>query len=438
MRLLNFLFKQLNDIKYGGIRELIKKIKLFFTYLIIFPLFIPAALFVLLVRIISPFLIIRVSPLDFSRIGAGYQLLWYLKLKRAGEFKQLRSLDLFFIVSKFKHNKHWLKLWKKPITIVGPSLFWKQFYIINKLFKGYEKFEIPNFQKLFILQNPLDAKKNKKFMNGIKKESLKKMVQVNDTFIDFKKKEIEVGRNYLKKIGTTEYNFICFHARDSAYLKRFDNKRDWNYHNFRDCNIFNYIFSMQEMSKKNFYSFRMGSVVNDKLKNIDSKIIDYANSKDQSDFLDIYLGSRCFFSVYSDAGISVVPETFNRPIAFVNWPEITVLANCNNSLFIPKKYYSTKEQRFLTFKEIIRLKFNNQNISKSLHELNIKAVENTPEEINEAVSEIYSRLSGTWKEGKGEEELQNRFWSLFNFSFVRSPTFRIGSDFLKKNQNLLA
>ena len=75
---------------------------------------------------------------------------------------------------------------------------------------------------------------------------------------------------------------------------------------------------------------------------------------------------------------------------------------------------------------------NHNNEIKILNELNIKLVENTPQEINEVVLEIYSRLNGTCKYNKEEDTLQQKFWSLFDSTFVNCPTFRIGSDFLKK------
>ena len=440
-----FLLKQFNDIKKRGLKELIKKVKIFFISVLISPIFIPALIFVFLVRIVSPFIIIRFSPLYLSRIGGLNSLLWYLKLKKAGEFKFKRSIDLFFIYNKFKHNKHWLKIWKRSITILSPSLFWKKFYFLNKLFAESEKYEIPDLG--FMFQHSLGAKSNTTWAKNIKKASLEKMTEIKDPIVDFRKEEIEIGKNYLRKIGTSEYNFICFSARDSSYLNKYNTTVDWNYHSFRDCNIFNYLFSMKEMSKKNFYCFRMGSEVIKKLEHTNPKIIDYANSEDQSDFLDIYLGSRCFFSVHSNSGITIIPEAFYRPIAYVNWPDISDLQNNNNSLFIPKKYYSTKDQRFLTFKEIAELMLNHYTTGRTpekfnkliftLNKLNIVSVENTPQEINEVVLEIYSRLNGTWKFNKEEEMLQQKFWSLFDSTYVKSPTFRIGLDFLKKNQNLL-
>ena len=62
-----------------------------------------------------------------------------------------------------------------------------------------------------------------------------------------------------------------------------------------------------------------------------------------------------------------------------------------------------------------------------------KLIDNTPEEITDVVMEMDSRINGTWVVNDEEEDLQNKFWSLFKHKFLKSPTFRIGSNFLKKN-----
>ena len=87
---------------------------------------------------------------------------------------------------------------------------------------------------------------------------------------------------------------------------------------------------------------------------------------------------------------------------------------------------------------------NNFSLNKTFQELGIKMIDNTPEEITDAVIEMDTRLNGTWKTDNEEEDLQDKFWSLFKHKlslhehgFIKSPTFRIGSSFLKKNQSLL-
>ena len=58
--------------------------------------------------------------------------------------------------------------------------------------------------------------------------------------------------------------------------------------------------------------------------------------------------------------------------------------------------------------------------------------------------EMDARLNEIWKIDNEEEDLQDKFWSffkhklsLYEHGFIKSPTFRIGSSFLKKNQSLL-
>ena len=89
----------------------------------------------------------------------------------------------------------------------------------------------------------------------------------------------------------------------------------------------------------------------------------------------------------------------------------------------------------MTFKEIYKL--GKQNHAAKLRELDIKLIDNTPEEITELVLEMNSRLNSTWEIKKEDEDLQGRFWSLFDDTFIKSNTFRIGAEYLKKNENLL-
>ena len=89
----------------------------------------------------------------------------------------------------------------------------------------------------------------------------------------------------------------------------------------------------------------------------------------------------------------------------------------------------------MTFKEIYKL--GKQDHGAKLRELDIKLIDNTPEEITELVLEMNSRLNNTWEIKKENEDLQAKFWSLFDDTFIKSNTFRIGSAYLKKNKNLL-
>ena len=67
----------------------------------------------------------------------------------------------------------------------------------------------------------------------------------------------------------------------------------------------------------------------------------------------------------------------------------------------------------------------------------IEVIENTPEEIIDVAIEMDERLEGTWKTTEENEDLQRRFWAIYGPKKVKSPSFRIGTEFLRQNRDLL-
>ena len=65
-------------------------------------------------------------------------------------------------------------------------------------------------------------------------------------------------------------------------------------------------------------------------------------------------------------------------------------------------------------------------------------IENTPEEIREAVIEMDERLKEVWVDTEEDERLQQRFWSIVESQEIhRPPKLRIGAAFLRQNQESL-
>ena len=84
-----------------------------------------------------------------------------------------------------------------------------------------------------------------------------------------------------------------------------------------------------------------------------------------------------------------------------------------NSLIIFKNS-TQKKKRFLSFKEINNLENCGNSSAHNLEEKGIKLIENTPDEINDAVFENLNRLQGNWKETHEETKLQKSFGHYFN------------------------
>ena len=101
-------------------------------------------------------------------------------------------------------------------------------------------------------------------------------------------------------------------------MNNVDSSRDWSYHNFRDFNINDFEDTIIKMIHRGYFVIRMGSISKDKINFKDKNFFDYSNSDFRSDFLDIFLLSKCKFLISSDSGISAISEIFRVPIVYVN------------------------------------------------------------------------------------------------------------------------
>jgi len=406
-------------------------VKLLFTCIFAIPV-------VITIRIIQPLRQVRFMVVDFGRIGGVYKLDWYLS-ERKVEGKN-NNVDLIYISKSTSHlNSQWLKMWDRVSKLSKHTFFWNTVIRINNLFLGYEKYLIPSHgvyltnKDNFLSDSEFSQKKSE--VNS----KLKKVLDNHQSNIFFTKEEYSIGSDSLRRIGVPKNTkYICFHSRDSAFLDKVESDNDWNYHNYRDSDITNYLSAAESMTDRGYYAIRMGAVVKHKISTHNSRIIDYANTIYRTDFNDVYIGSNCHFFLCSDGGVSVLPEMFRLPVVYVNWTILKQISTWTlNSLFIFKKFYLVKEKRFMVFSEILDLEFGGIETNEIFSKLNIELIENSPEEIRQVSIEMDERLNGTWETKEEDKELQERFWLLFGPNKIKSPNLRIGADFLRKNKDLI-
>ena len=365
---------------------------------------------------------------------------WYLSEKAAGQHRG-RYLDLFYFVRSAGHvNKQWMKMWKRVLHIIPFGEFAQAVERLNRYVPGYRAHLIPDDDVMPTTDESIAyisgkdprvyAKYNKRLKSILESE------KPNLYFTDIEEMR---GARDLKTLGIPDGNpFICFHARDSAFLDAVMSGYNWLYHDYRDSSIQNYIRATDDMTQRGCYAIRIGAIVKERVDSVNPKIIDYATNGMRTDFLDIYLSEKCRFVLCSDTGMSFPAEVFKKPIVFVNWaPLLRTPVYVSNGLVIYKKFYLKKERRYMTFSEVMNLKFGGKETNEIFSKLNLELIENTPEEIGAVTIEMDERLNGAWETTKEDEELQQRFWALFGPEKFRSPNLRVGADFLRENKNLL-
>ncbi len=393
---------------------------------------------ILSILITQPFIKIRLSYQSSERLGDfATHMEVYLSEKKIYNSKNYFDI---FILTNIISNETFTNLLKKKVRIIPDYIAYPVFHIIQKLggrFKFFQnfilntKFDDNNFS---IMRTPCNLIPDENF--------------------------IKKGNDFLKSINVpNDAQIICLIVRENAYLKKKFPNKNWDYHEYRNCNIENYKMAINAATERGYYVFRMGQYVEKKVK-IDGndKFIDYS-SNFRSDFLDIYLAYRCKFCITTSTGWDCVPAfTFRKPILYTNYTPVgNLLTYSPNFLFSIKTHYDYKNQKKLSLKEISQSPFAFANNTKLFKESNIELIENSPEDLKDLTIEMIEKLDGNMKISEEDERLQKIFWKqyveYFNLKNIKpeisnkvNPLWcsskrlynnkiisRFGNQFLKKN-----
>lgn len=217
-------------------------------------------------------------------------------------------------------------------------------------------------------------------------------------------------------------DYICIHARE-------ENEKYVNYGeeyaaetSVCNCDINSFRKACLYMQQKGIQSVRMGKYENKEC--LIPKVIDYANYY-YDGLMDFYLLQNCKFMVASNSGLPILATFLGRPyvrvntIGMISGLESTVFLK--ESMYIPQKFYSIKESRYLNMYEILDISDECHFYASRFQERGIRLIKNTEEEIYDAVVEMNARLDCTWINSQEEIESMNRYWNIVDVWQKRHP-----------------
>jgi len=227
--------------------------------------------------------------------------------------------------------------------------------------------------------------------------------------------ETKSGNQKLADIGIpVGAKFVCLNVRDSAYNKTTQPRKDWQFFDYRNCAIENYVAAAEELTRRGYYVFRMGAVVESPLSTSNPMIIDYASNGMRSDFMDIFLGANCEFCISNGTGFDGVPYIFRRPILYVNHVPIGWLVSYSDRFIVQTKMLIwTETGDRLTLRENFRAGLGFGKASSDYSEAGVSIIENTSQENVDAVTEMVDRIEGKWIETPASIGLQQKFWATY-------------------------
>jgi len=354
----------------------------------------------------------------------------YLSEKEAG-LHEKKSFDIWILPSRVEvenlgsvdvsdkiSNRQVLEMWKRKLHV-------------SSFFSRHPGF-LDFFRDCFIRQR-LHGHRD---INGV--------LDRTQPHLEFTRKEEDRGRDLLKRMGVPDgARYVCFHNREPDYLSRIY-PASWNFtlanrrYAYRDARLDACFPSMEMLAERGFYVLRMGVGATDEMKTSHPRIIDYA-AKFRDEFADVYLTAGCHFFAGSTSGIYALPSAFRKPVVFVNFaPMAHVHAWSSRELTIFKLLYSDELNRLLRFDEILSLNSLKNIHGEQLSMLGLRYIDNTADEIRDAVLEMVQRLEGGTEETMEDALLQKRFWSQVPVNELNLVfRSRIGTSFLKKYQHLL-
>jgi putative glycosyltransferase (TIGR04372 family) len=397
--------------------EVFKKLSIlsYFISLFITILLFPIIFFI--IKLIGIFYKIRFTEIFSHRYGhLGANPHAHLIEKKEDKTK-VRYLDFFCTNKIGVCNMTLLNLWKKKIIILPRCIIAPTIYLLNKI---YSPLKNPH-----TIKNFNEKGRDLNFVWDKYKPSINLSPEQH-------KNCVNILLN--NKIEISKIKFVCLFNRDDAYFNSFKNNKSWYYRSHQNYNIKKFNLMVDELSKRDIYTFRMGAKVEGTIGENNSKVIDYANSKFRSEVMDIFLAINCMFGISCGTGSSCVAVVHRKPLLDLNGNIYQLETNPKSNVLLSKHYYSKEKKRNLTLKELMQFNLGSLNTREQLDAAKIEVTECTQEEIKDACLELLDRTQGNWVDKNEDIILQNIFKEKYdNFKVHPKTGVRWHGDIVRSN-----
>jgi putative glycosyltransferase (TIGR04372 family) len=180
-----------------------------------------------------------------------------------------------------------------------------------------------------------------------------------------------------------------------------------SHHDYRDSDIKTYVAAAERLAGKGYTVFRMGAIVKEPLVSNHPRVIDYASNGMRTEFLDIFLGAHCTFTISVGSGWDSVPTIFRKPIIFVNnLPLFAPSALTLPIVTYPKILLDIQTAKILNLKNLIDREIAHRTNSQEYQEAGVEIRDLSSEELVAAVTEMAQRVEGTFVETPEQKEMQ--------------------------------
>ncbi|SDT94674.1 putative glycosyltransferase, TIGR04372 family [Verrucomicrobium sp. GAS474] len=202
----------------------------------------------------------------------------------------------------------------------------------------------------------------------------------NGPFLTLREEHTKDGEKRLREMGLPEGAwFVVLHVRETRLGE------------VRNAKVADYLPAIREITRRGGWVIRMGDRTMTPLPPME-QVLDYAHDTRKSDSLDIFLLGACRFFLGTNSGPSIAAKLFGKRIVFTNFAPLFCNAFGTPDTWIPILFRDTKDQRLLTLREMAHSPLVYAEYPAAIPGYSVEVVPNTPEEIFDAVVEMFGVL----------------------------------------------
>jgi putative glycosyltransferase (TIGR04372 family) len=270
--------------------------------------------------------------------------------------------------SREQVNKALVKIWRRELFVL-PSAVIDAMHRASKWLPNFEM-KVLQFDKLHENDHVLD---------------------LCDSNLKFTSSEIEMGEKYLRHVGIEAHSpYICLVVREAAWAPPTTGPSSSG--TLRSRSFEDFLLAAEALADLGVAVVKLGAAGT--FKTAGTKIIDYANSKDKSEFLDVYLPAHAKCVVSTMSGPDAVALVGRVPVLYVDIAQYSLcFAGTRLVTWVPARLISQKSGRAMSLSETFESGAGRFLGSTPFEQAGIKIEQSSPEQIRDYCLDFYQSLT---------------------------------------------
>ena len=270
--------------------------------------------------------------------------------------------------SREQVNKALVKIWRRELFVL-PSAIVDAMHRASKWLPNFEM-RVLQFDKLHENDHVLDS---------------------CESHLKFKSSEVKIGVKYLRDVGIEpEKPYICLIVREAAWAPPTTGPSSSG--TLRSRSFEDFLLAAEALADLGVAVVKLGAAGT--FKTAGTKIIDYANSKDKSEFLDVYLPAHAKCVVSTMSGPDAVALVGRVPVLYVDIAQYSLcFAGTRLVTWVPARLISQKSGRAMSLSETFESGAGRFLGSSAFEQAGIKIEQSSPEQIRDYCLDFYQSLT---------------------------------------------